>query len=170
MLEEVLNISKTLSGNVIVVGINNNQVLDKIYKNNKVNNLYTLNKARLLKKTSDKAIKIKANKLKRELNSDIDYMLCDLNGINLEFKKVLYNTYNLVTNEIIYYGVYDEYDFQLLIKKYERFNASCSLKKYDDGYILKIDMHKCEVKRLFLYKIKDALNDIVEAIGNLLVS
>lgn len=170
MLDNINKIIKTLKGTLLVVSVNNSYVLDTIYKNNKLTDVYSLDRTRIFNKPVKKTNDVKLRKLKKKFKNKLDYMLCDVNGINIDLNRVIYNTYNIVDKEIIYYGIYDEYDVDRIMDKYTRFGATCTKKIYKDEFVLRIDTHKIKVSKLFLYKVGDFFKDIVEGIGNLLVS
>lgn len=138
-----------------------------IINNKNITSIYTLDRRLFSKNNKDN---IKINKLKKNYKNKIDYMICDVNGVNIDLNKVIYNTYNVISKKIIYYGIKDEYDVDRIIKKYERFSFTCNKKIYDNSFILEINTSKRNVKRLFLYKIKDLCVDLIEVIGNILFS
>lgn len=138
-----------------------------IMNNKNITSIYTLDRRLFSKNNKDN---IKINKLKKNYKNKIDYMICDVNGVNIDLNKVIYNTYNVISKKIIYYGIKDEYDVDRIIKKYERFAFTCNKKIYDNSFILEINTSKRNVKRLFLYKIKDLCVDLIEVIGNILFS
>lgn len=171
MNDALRKILKEIKGNALLVGINNQYVLDAIYKNKDLVGIYSLDRAKLFNKqpkTNTETVKLR--KLKKKFKDGLDYMICDANGINIDLRRVMYNTYTLIGKEIIYYGVYDEYDVDRLAKKYERYNCKVDKKIYDDSFILRIKVKDIKVTKLFLHKITDTFNDIVEVIGNLLMS
>ena len=171
MNDTLKKIIKEIKGNALLVGISNQYVLDTIYKNKDLVNIYTLDRAKLFnKQPKQKSESVKLRKLKKRFKDGLDYMICDVNGINIDLRKVMYNTYTLIGKEIIYYGVYDEYDVDRLAKKYQRYNCKVEKKIYDDSFILVIKVKDIKVTKLFLHKIADTFNDIIEAIGNLLMS
>ncbi|MBR1376567.1 MAG: hypothetical protein IJ565_02015 [Bacilli bacterium] len=170
MNEELNKIIKNIKGTLLIVGVNNSYILDTIYKNKKLDGIYSLDRAKLFNKNEKNAIPVKLKKIKKEFKNNLDYMLCDVNGINIDLRKVLYNTYKLIDKKIIYYGMYDEYDVDRIVRKYKRFGCVCNKKMYGDNFILSIDVHNIKVTKLFLYKISDTFIDIIEGIGNLLVS
>ena len=170
MNEALKKIIKDIKGNILIVGINNQYVLDSIYKNKELNEVFSLDRTKLFNKPQKKGEPVKLRKLKKRFKNGLDYMICDVNGINIDLRRVLYNTYNIIGKEIIYYGIYDEYDVDRLIKKYERYNCKVDKKMYKDSFILIIKVKDIKVSKLAWYKIKDTFEDIIEGIGNLLMS
>ena len=173
MNEELKKIIKKIKGSLILVAVNNSYVLDTVYKNNSITEMYSLDRTKLFNK--DKRIKkgtsVKIRKVKKKFkdSNKLDYMLCDVNGINIDLNRVIYNTYNIIGKKIIFYGIYDEYDVDRIVKKYQRYGCICHKKMYDKEFILEVDTNKINVKKGFVHKIGDIFTDIIEGIGNLLI-
>lgn len=170
MNESLNKIIKSIKGNVLLVSVNNQYVLDAVYKNKNLIDIYNLDRTRFFSKPKKQTESVKLRKLKKRFKSGLDYMICDVNGINIDLRRVLYNTYTIIGKEIIYYGIYDEYDVDRIIKKYKRYNCKVEKKMYGDSFILRIKVNDIKVTKLFLHKIGDTFEDIIEGIGNLLMS
>ena len=174
MNKELFEIIKNLKGNVLAVGITDDIILDKINKNDNIKELFTLNKPRLFEKKDKyykkQSEKVKIKKLKKRFKNKIDYVICDVNGINTGLKKVVNMTYSVVSKEAIYYGEFDEFEVDKLKKRYERFAAKCDKKMYKEKFILKINMKNIKVTHLAWCGIIDILVDIIDAIGSILLS
>lgn len=170
MNDNIKKIVKTLKGTLLVVSVNNNYILDSISKNKNLKEIYSLDRTKIFNKPLKKTNNVKLRKLKKKFKNKLDYMLCDVNGINIDLNKVIYNTYSIIDKEIIYYGIYDEYDVDRIIAKYTRFGATCNKKMYDKEFILRVDIYNIKVSKLFIYKILDFFKDVIEFIGNLLMS
>ncbi len=170
MNDALKKIIKDIKGNVLIVGINNQYVLDAVYKNKDLIQVFSLDRTKLFSKPQKNAESVKIRKLKKRFKDGLDYMICDVNGINIDLRRVLYNTYNIIGKEIIYYGIYDEYDVDRIIKKYERYNCKVDKKMYDNSFVLRIKVKDIKVTKLGWYKIADTFEDIIEGIGNLLMS
>ena len=170
MNDALKKIIKDLKGNVLIVGINNQYVLDAVYKNKELGNVFSLDRTKLFSKPQKNTESVKIRKLKKKFKNGLDYMICDVNGINIDLRRVLYNTYTIIGKEIIYYGIYDEYDVDRIIKKYDRFNCKVEKKMYGDSFVLRIKVKDIKITKLTWHKIVDTFDDIIEGIGNLLMS
>ena len=172
MQEDIKKMLKTLKGSLLMVSVNNQYFINIVEKNKDLTDVYFLDRSKLFNgfKKKDKSKNVKIRKLKRKFKNKLDYMLCDVNGINVDLSRIIYNTYNIIGKKIIYYGIYDEYDVDIIASKYKRFGCTCKKEIHKDGFILEINTSKIKVTKLLLYKIGDLFKGIAEGIGNLLVS
>ena len=174
MINDVKKLLKGLKGTLLMVSVNNEYLLDIANKNKDLLEVYFLDRAKIFngfgKTKKEKTNNVKLRKLKRKFKNKLDYMLCDVNGINIDLNRVIYNTYNIIGKKIIFYGIYDEYDVDIIASKYKRFGCTTKKEIYKDGFILEVSTSKINVSKLFLHKVGDLFKDIIEGIGNLLVS
>jgi len=173
MIQDVKKLLKDLKGTLLMVSIENQYLLDIVNKNKELYEVYYLDRSKLFngfKKKKDKTRNVKLRKLKKKFKNKLDYMLCDVNGINIDLNRVIYNTYNIIGKKIIFYGIYDEYDVDRIASMYKRYGCTCKKEIYKDGFILEVNTNKIKVTKLFINKIGDLFKNIVEVIGNLLVS
>ena len=173
MINDIKKILKTLKGSLLMVSINNEYVIDIVSKNKELQEVYFLDRAKLFNRKKiykDKAKNVKIRKLKKKFKNKLDYMLCDVNGINIDLNRIIYNTYNIIGKKVIFYGIYDAYDVDRIADKYKRYGCTSKKKMYEDGFILEVNTSKICVSKLFLYKIGDFFKDVVEVIGDLFVS
>ena len=174
MIDEIKKTLKSLKGTLLMVSINNEYLLDIVNKNKDLTEVYFLDRAKIFngfsknKKVKNNTVKIR--KLKKKFKNKLDYMVCDVNGINIDLNRVIYNTYNIIGKKIIFYGIYDPYDVDIIASKYERFGCTTKKEIYKDSFILEVNTSKIKVSKLFIHKIGDLFKDIIEGIGNLLVS
>ena len=172
MINDVKKLLKELKGTLLMVSVNNEYLLDVANKNKELLEVYFLDRSRLFNgfKKKNKTKNVKLRKLRRKFKNKLDYMLCDVNGINIDLNRVIYNTYNIIGKKIIFYGIYDEYDVDRIASMYKRYGCSIKKEMYKDGFILEINTSTIKVTKLFIHKIGDLFKDIIEGIGNLLVS
>jgi hypothetical protein len=170
MIDNVKKILKGLKGSLLMVSIENQYIIDTVIKNKELNEVYFLERTKLFKRKNKDVKNVKIKKLKKKFKNKLDYMLCDINGINIDLNKVIYNTYNIIGKKIIFYGVYDEYDVDRVASMYKRYGCTCKKEMYKDGFILEVNTSKIKVTKLFINKMGDLFKNIVEGIGNLLVS
>lgn len=174
MIEDIKKTLKSLKGTLLLVAVNNEYLLDIVNKNKDLTEVYFLDRAKIFngfsknKKVKNNTVKIR--KLKKKFKNKLDYMVCDVNGINIDLNRVIYNTYNIIGKKILFYGIYDEYDVDRMALMYKRFGCTTKKEIYKDSFILEVNTSKIKVSKLFIHKIGDLFKDIIEGIGNLLVS
>lgn len=173
MKEDIKKVIDNLSGNIVLCGITDYDVYKRIDKNNKIKEIYNLEKKYKINRQEQingiKSIKLK--KIKKELKNNLDYLLCDVNGINTYLRQVVHNTYDTFNKQIILYGILDEYDVDRLIYKYKRYYKKIDKKIFGDSFILIIDTNSESIssfKKGFNNFIDD-IRDIFDAIGTILM-
>lgn len=170
MIKELKNIISKMEGTLLAVGIADQSIVNAINDNEKIINPYTLeDKPTITKEERKKGTKnVKFRKLKKVLKNKMDYVLCDVNGLNFNLRSFISHSYNLSNKKIIYYGTYDQYDVDILEKKYKRYNVKTKRMDFDNQFILIIDT--INLKPNFIVKIVfsiiDLLLDFIEAVGN----
>ena len=169
-MQDVLKkIIAKLDGIVIAVTVDD-EVKKILSSNKKITDLYTLEKSKILGNLKHEKKSIKLRKIKKKFKNKADYILVDVNGVNIDLNKIINNTYRLSKKKIIFYGIYDEYDVDRLAMKYSRYNAKCDKKMYGNSFILEVDVKNIKLKNRFIDIIKDFFMDIIDIIGNLLLS
>ena len=167
MLDDVIKIIKSLKGSLVYVSVDNYIV--SIINNTKLEEVYSLDRTKFFNKKNKSTNSIELKQIKKKFKNRIDYMLCDVNGVNIDLNKIIYHTYKLIGKEIIFYGKYDEYDVDRIAKRYKRYKCKIDKKMYGNEFILKINMKDIKVSKLLIYKILDFFIDIFEGFGNLLM-
>ena len=177
MFKKLEDIIKKIEGNVLVISIDD-ILIDKFYKNNKVN-LYSIdsnkNKGivrKTKKRTTNKGKNINIKKLRKYINKkSVDYIICNFEDIFEYYKYIIKDTIYLNSNMIYIYST-NNIDKEFIIKKYKRYNVKIDVMDYKNGYIIAIDNKngKNNFLKDKLYFIKDTLYNFAEFIGNILVS
>ena len=165
--KELLEIIKKLEGTVLSVSIDNDIVKDAILKNKKINNnLCFKSKSKFRPDAGFEDVSI--NKLKKKIKFKVDTIICDINGINMYIWKVIKNSYKLTNDKVIFFGYSDDYDINKIVDKYVRYGGKKVVKKFDDFYIVVIDVSNLEIKtfKKIIYNTKDFVIDVNDAIGN----
>ena len=169
MLEALKKIINKLNGVVIAVTVDD-EVKKMLSSNKKITEIYTLEKSKIFGNIKHEKKSVKLRKMKKQYKNKTDCILVDVNGVNIDLNKIVNNTYLLTKKKIIFYGIYDEYDVDKLAKKYERYNAKSYKKMYGDSFILEIDMKNLKLIHTIINIIIDFFVDVIDIIGNLLVS
>jgi len=164
---ELFNIIKKLEGSLLAVAIEDERVIDEILKNKKINQSYNLKtKKKIKSEVGSEDVTI--NRLNKKIKVKFNYIICDINGINVYLWKMIKQSYKLVDKKIFFYGSSDDYDISKIVKKYERYGCKSEIKKYDNDYLVIIDLSNLKIKNIdkIKYNIKDFFIDINDAIGN----
>lgn len=174
MKNEIIKLSKTLKGKVLLIGSYDNKVLNNIEKNS---NIVFCD---ILSKNSDgsskKGFSFKkkfylSNLRKKYKKKKINYILVDEREINKLYNNFIKDSIYITKNEIIYICSNDS-DIGKIENRYKRYKTNIEIKKFKNGKIIKINTEKAKTnifKDLF-YKVVDLVLDIVDIIGDILVS
>ena len=165
--KELFSLIKKLEGSLLAISIEDEKVINEILKNNKINQSYNLkNKKKIKKEEGSEDITI--NKLGKKIKIKVNYLICDINGISYYLSKIIKQSYKLVDKKIIFYGISDDYDISKLVGKYKRYNCTYEINKYDDNYLVIIDITNIKIRFIskIINNIKDVFIDVIDAIGN----
>lgn len=171
IISELKKFIKKLEGSLLSISIEDETILKEIEKNKKIADLYNLTNSskKSYKNMKNKGlIDIKINKLSKKIGAKVDYIICDLNGINTYLNVVVKQSYKIVNKKIYFYGITDIYEVNKLINKYKRYNCIVSYINESDSYLIEIDTSNIKIKwyKKIIYSIYDVLLDINDAIGN----
>ena len=176
--KELIKIIKCLSGNVLLIGIENQDIYDEINCNENITNCNALTKYKRRKiklwnskaKETSKFKNIKIKKLRKVFKKKkVDFIICNIDDIKQYLKSFVSNSVYINSNMLYIYGT--DYDFEDVISKYKRYNVIIKKEKYEDGYILFID-NKNSKNNFFLdiiYYFIDTLNNLRNIIADILV-
>ena len=178
LINDLKNICKEISGNVITIGIDYKTVLDELDKNEKIVNLYSMQfngKKRSKKKEKgkkrDKIVSIK--KIRKIFKKKkIDYVICNIEDINRFLRTFIRDSVYINKEKLYIYGSKNNIDLELIEKRYNRYNVTINITEYDKDVLVEIDNTKAfnnALKDIF-YNIVDILYSIYNAIGDLLIN
>lgn len=176
--EQLLKIINDLSGNVFTLGIVDQDLIVAIQSNIKINHFLMLNinqKVTYESSSNYKPIKnVKISKIsKKNKKKKIDYSICEISDCKEHLGTFINDTIYFNKNKIYFYGKTNEYDLDILIKKYRRYNVVTTLYKFSfNEFILEIDTSKAKTnkfKKMF-YKVIDFFELIIDCLTNFLLS
>lgn len=178
LINDLKNICKEISGNVITIGIDYKTVLDELDKNEKIVNLYSMQfngKKRSKKKEKgkkrDKIVSIK--KIRKIFKKKkIDYVICNIEDINRFLRTFIRDSVYINKEKLYIYGSKNNIDLELIEKRYNRYNVTINITEYDKDVLVEIDNTKAfnnALKDIF-YNIVDIFYSIYNAIGDLLIN
>lgn len=178
LINDLKNLCKEISGNVVTIGVDYKTVLDELDKNEKIVNLYSMQfngKKRSKKKEKgkkrDKLVSIK--KIRKIFKKKkIDYIICNIEDINRFLRTFIRDSVYINKEKLYIYGSKNNIDLELIEKRYNRYNVTINITEYDKDVLVEIDNTKAfnnALKDIF-YNIADILYSIYNAIGDLLIN
>ncbi len=166
---------KNMSGSVIGVGINDEDILNAFNKNSKIKSVDLLqsfnNKIDSNKLFGfNKRISVKSLR-KKYKKKRIDYMLVNANTVEKYLKHFIKDSI-YINNDKIYYFSKTKNILNLIAKRYSRYTKDYEIIKCDDGFILKINTKNTKNKFILdkLYYISDTLYNVSDMISNFLIN
>ena len=179
MFNKLESIIKSCKGNVLAVCLDDDLMV-KLNKNNNIGLVSIESSKSIPTKVGVKTKKKKLNgtknigikKLRKYFNKkSVDVLFCNMNEMNEYYKYFIRDSIYLCIGTVYLY-FNNDIDKDFLIKKYERYNVTIETTEYKNGCILKIDtsLAKNNYFKDKLYMIHDTLYNLIELIGNILVS
>ena len=172
MIKEIQKWIQGLSGNIIGIGIEKEEILDSIMKNDKIlecNLLESLSLEEESNKGRKKYLPIK--KMRKKFGKkNTDFMLMNYEVIAPYLKYVVKDSIYLIKKEIMIYHV-DEDAISLLQKRYQRYDTKIKKKKVGKDVVLSIHVENAKNSfwKDFLYRISDTIYNLIELISNFLI-
>ncbi len=178
LINDLKNVCKEISGNVITIGVDYKTVLDELDKNEKIDNLYSMqfkgrkkSKKKEKSKKRDKIVSIK--KIRKIFKKKrIDYIICNIEDINRFLRTFIRDSVYINKEKLYIYGSKNNIDLELIEKRYNRYNVIINVTEYDKEVLVEIDNTKAfnnSFKDIF-YNIADILYSIYNTIGDLLIN
>ena len=177
LISDLKNISKNISGKVLVIGLENKTVEQVLDKNENIVELYTM-KFNGKKKTRDKrlGIRVKTISIKKIRKifkkKRIDYIICNIEDINRFLRTFIRDSVYINKTKLYIYGTKDNLDSELIEKRYKRYNTNITITEYNKELLIEIDnsnAYNNKVKDM-VYNVCDIGYNIVNAIGDLLIN
>jgi len=169
MQKELNKIIKEISGNVVVIGLDN-KLLEKLEQNDNILNCYSLGVVKEGKRKfgfGSKTIKIK-NIRKKFKKKKIDYVICEYDVIKKYLNTFVKDSVYINKNKLYFYG---NVNIELIKDRYNRYDTTIEVKEYKDKYIVSIDNQKAKnnlIKDTY-YRMYDFINKTIELIGDILM-
>ena len=165
---------KKISGNVIGIGINNDEIINSLKNNDSILNCDLLN-SKTIDKSNSKGGKTKVISVKKirkkYRKKTINYMIINIDEINKYLKTFIRDSIYITSNEIIYY-MDKKYDIDSLIKKYNRYNTKIEIIRCEDANIIKINSENAKNNYIKdkIYYVVDTANNISDFISDILIN
>ena len=180
MFNKLESIIKKCEGDILTVCLDQ-KLMHAFDSNNKINLLAIQStttsgigakggKGKKKKLNGSKNINIK--KLRKYINKkSVDTLFCNMNEMYDYYKHFIKDSIYVCRGTIyIYFG--SEIDAEFIKNKYKRYKTQIETTEYKNGYLLKIDASKARNNwfKDKLYLLHDSLYNLIEIIGNILVS
>ena len=177
LISDLKNISKDVSGKVLVIGLENKTVEQVLDKNGNITELYTMKfngKKKIKDKTRGRRGKTISIKKIRKIfkKKKVDYIICNIEDISKFLRTFIRDSVYINKTKLYIYGNKNNLDSKLIEKRYKRYNTSITITEYNKDLIMEIDNSKAynnKIKDMF-YNISDIGYSIVNVIGDLLIN
>jgi len=164
--KELEKIIKNLKGNLIGIGIKEENLIKLIEKNDNIFECNLLDCIDINNEEKGKNKKVKIKKLRKKFKKRrTNYIICNYKRI-CEFKeKFIYDSIYICNKEIY---IYSEEYIESIERRYNRF-CKTEISKTTEGYIYKININKKMNKfNELYYKTLDNIISIIDFISNIL--
>ncbi len=170
---------RKLEGNVLCIEINDDKVMSKLNKNDKISiyELYRNKKQGLFKKR--KRIKTKGGKSvnikkfrKIFKKRSIEYIVINIDNIFDYYKFLVSNSIYICNTKVLVYGTSKYIDADVIAKKFKRYDVQITNFKEDNKYLCVVDVSKAKFSRLKekFYIMIDTFINIGDMISYILTS
>jgi hypothetical protein len=175
---KIINDIKDFSGNVLCVGVLDDNILMAL-KKIKDANVFTVDRVhsrsffRKKKAKTKDGKKVNIKKLRKTFKKkSIDHLICDFNEIS-EFFKYFIGDSVIISRGIVYiYGVPANKDYEELASRFKRYGATVKIEKEEDKILIVVDNKKSKTnwfKNKF-YIVVDTFHNIGDLISAALIS
>lgn len=163
---------KSMEGNVLSIGLRDEQLLEKIYDNEKIHVFYTFDNTENnvnTEKTKFRFHKTYSIKKIRKLfkRKKVDYILCNYHEIEKYLRHFIKDSVYINKKDLYIYG---KFDYSEILKKYQRYKIEFSVFEFNDGIILKIDNTNSRNNKFIdlMYYFIDTIEYVLNIIGDIL--
>ncbi len=170
MIDELKKIIKTLKGNVIAIGIND-ELSGLIFDNKNVIKFYSLDNSKEKNNSKGRSKIVNIRKLRKKFKKNKnDYLIANINELEKYLKYFIRDSIYITNKKVYLYGKLNSEKLSSLCSKYERYNLNIKLNKYKSYFILEINS---KVKSNFFkdkfYFLIDSIDEIIDLITNILI-
>lgn len=168
--KKLITIIKKMTGSLICFGIDDIKFANAIKENNNIIYCDLLNSNYDSKDKKSGKKKYIKNMRKKYKKKKINYMIIKIEKADNYLKKLIRDSVYINNQKIYIYGNDFNYDIDLLIKKYNRYNVIIKNNKYQNGYIIEIDVTnaKNNVIKDTIYYIYDSFIHMIDKIGDIM--
>lgn len=175
--KQLIELVKTIKGNLIGIGIDSKMVLETIEKNDQIDNCHLLDSIETTpidgKKKRTKSLKVK--KFRRKFKKKrTDIILCRIGSIDKYWKYFIRDSVYMTKGQVVYYGTKEELTLEKeeFIKRYQRYpKTEVKFVEDKEGLMIYVKMNDAKTHRIrdFFYLIRDTMYNITQLLGDYLV-
>ena len=177
LINDLKNICKNISGNVISIGLSYPTVESVLEKNDKIINGYILeftNKKRSKDKNNHgkKNKKISIKKLRKSFKKkSVDTVICNYEDVKKYIRFFVRDSIYINSGKLYIYGKKDDYVLEDLEEFYNRYKTTINITEYDNEFLMEIDnsLAKNNWVKDKIYRIKDTVIYYINVIGDIMV-
>lgn len=175
---KLLEDAKKITGNVVCVGVTNEEVL-RVLSRNKKTSVFTIDFTKKFgffsrKKTKlDKGRKVNIKKLRKTFrDKSVDAFIYDFNEMYDYFKYFISDSVMIGRGKVYIYGESRFVDPKLLIKRYKRYGTEAFLEVDGDSFLIIIDVEHAKTNwfKNKVYLVVDTFHNIGDMISVALIS
>jgi len=177
MEKDLYKIAKCVSGNVLLIGVDDSKIFDIINSNNKVLICNSLNNYKRKKMHCDntstcetKTIKVK--KIRKIFKKKkVDFIICNVVEIKKHMKTFLSSSVYINNNMLYIYGNINDIDYEELIRKYKRYCKDIKIEFNNEDFIIYIDNKNTKTNKIkdIFYYITDTVSNIRNVIADIMM-
>lgn len=177
ILNELSDKIKDIKGSLVVFGSLNEKVLSGIEKNKNITVCDVITEYNFSFKKegngSKKTKKFNIKKLKKIYKKKkVDNLVINLDEFDKYKKIIIPNSIYISSKEILLYSENEEYDFDIIEKRYKRYTKNVDVITCDKGKIIRVNSTgtKNNVLKDKFYFALDTLYNVVETISNFMIN
>jgi len=159
---------KNLEGNVLGIGTFDKKIMEAFKENNKLTSCNILSNDEMRKTEGNYKIDIK--KLRKVFKKKkIDYIVCNIKDVKNYMRYFVKDSIYINKSKLFLYGLKEDYEFDEIEKRYNRYNTNIKTKEYKDGFLINVDTSKAKNNWIKdrLYLIKDFFVETILFIGDI---
>ncbi len=175
--KKLYNIIKKLRGNVLIIGVENEQLLDAISKNSNILKCSMLNaivnnsKKEQKEKGRKKNFQIK--KLRKKFHKKkVDNIFCNIKDVYPYLKTFVKDSVYINRGKLYFYGEKGKYDLEKMIVKYKKYHAKVE-QDFEGNYIfVTISNEHSKTNKLkdAWFSISEFMVWLYEVVGDMLIN
>ncbi|MGE5455596.1 MAG: hypothetical protein ACM3O4_00610 [Ignavibacteriales bacterium] len=173
---ELVNITKKIKGSLVCFDVNNNNIIEAIRNNKKINDYYEFTfggRVAPKMKSSISRKKYNIKKIRKYFKKkSVNYFIGDIRNLKKYFNSFIKNSINLNNDTIYLYGKNSDYEIDELRYRYERYGIKVKVKTDEEHFLLEINVKDAKAKILknCKYRIRDNIYNLGEYISQILIN
>lgn len=175
--KKIYQILKKIDGNVLAIGLDDDNMLKLLEENNNIAECNLLNAS-----SNQKGMKRKIKKQKKNFNirqlrkkfhkKKVDYIICNMNDIYPYIKTFIKDSVYINRKKLYFYGDMKKYDLDKIISRYKKYGARIEQTFYNNYFLITILNEKSKTNKIkdSWFSLVDFMHFLYEIIGDLLIN